>query len=635
MPSPKDILKSIWGFQSFRPLQEDVITAVLEGKDTLALMPTGGGKSLCFQVPGLILDGLTLVVSPLIALMRDQVDRLRQNGVRAHCIYSGMTSREIDTILDNCRYGEVKFLYLSPERLRADILKERAPEMNISLVVVDEAHCISQWGYDFRPAYLQIPDFRGLLPESKIIALTATATAEVRQDIVENLKLKDPAIFQQSYSRANLSYSVSKEEDKEKKLVRILNNVAGSAIVYTRTRKSTKTLAKELSSQGIQSHFYHGGLSSEERAGIQDRWLDNRFRVIVATNAFGMGIDKPDVRLVIHWDIPENLESYYQEAGRAGRDQRKSHAILLYHENDITSLKTWVSQAYPEPEFIKKVYQCVANHFKLAVGSGHLASFDFELDAFCAHFKLNTLETYNALKKLEENELLHLNRAFHHPSRVMIETDKNELYRFQIANPGLDPTIQTLLRMYGGDLFSEFTSISETKISNYAELDLNAVIRDLNKLHKQGIIHYVRQSTKPQITFLSPRLDSSRLPIGLKQLQGRKDNDLKKMNSMVHFLTNRTRCRTQQIQEYFGEVSYSQCRICDNCSSGEIKESFRNYKTAILKILHQSETSPSKILDQFSPENEQELLETIRAMLDNREIAYDQFGQLKLAKNTG
>ena len=427
----------------------------------------------------------------------------------------------------------------------------------------------------------------------------------------------------------------TKNEDKERRLVKVLSNITGSAIVYARTRKSTNRLAKELASHGITSGIYHGGLSTVDRSRVQDQWLENKFRVMVATNAFGMGIDKPDVRLVIHWDLPENLESYYQEAGRAGRDQQKSFAVTLYHDNDISSLEKWVFQSYPGPEFIRKVYQGVANYFKLAIGSGKLASFDFDLDSFCTQHKLKRVETYNALKKLEENDLILLSQAFHHPSKVLFETNSHELYKFQVSNPGLDPLIKTLLRMHGGELFAGFTRISETKISNYGEMDIKTVEDGLNKLHQRKIIHYIRQSSKPQITFLSPRLSSSNLPISSKQLLKRKENDLKKMKAMIRFLGDSVRCRSLQIQEYFGEISYDRCGICDNCLSRKGNEKQKSVKEEILKILDHSETSPARILDQFGLDDEQLLLDTIREMLENQEIAYDKFGQLKLAKTPG
>ncbi|MEM1137932.1 MAG: ATP-dependent DNA helicase RecQ, partial [Bacteroidota bacterium] len=448
------ILYQYWKYTTFRSLQEEIIQAVLAGKDTLALLPTGGGKSICFQVPALAKEGVCIVISPLIALMKDQVYQLNTRGIEAKAIYAGMSQREIDITLDNAIYGNIKFLYVSPERLKTEIFITRAAKMNISLLAIDEAHCISQWGYDFRPPYLELMQFRELIPNVPCIALTATATEVVKNDIQDKLGFDQNAgFFQKSFARENLSYSVYYEEDKEKRMLEILSKVAGSAIVYVRSRKRTKHFADFLRARKISASFYHAGLSNEERARRQDDWINNRTRVIVATNAFGMGIDKPDVRIVIHLDLPDNLEAYYQEAGRAGRDERKAFAVLLYNHNDIKQLKENIEISHPSIDKLKKVYQAVANYLKIAVGSGYLESYDFDLDDFVNTFKLPYLETYHALKKLEEQDFIQFNESFYAPSRLTIALSHDKLYEFQVANKEADKLIKILLRVYGAEIY--------------------------------------------------------------------------------------------------------------------------------------------------------------------------------------
>jgi len=458
-----ELLKQYWGFDTFRPLQEDIIDAVLNGQDALALLPTGGGKSLCFQLPALLQEGICIVVSPLIALMKDQVENLKAKGIQAIAIYAGMGKREIDILLDNCIYGNIKFLYLSPERLLSPLVKERLAYMKVNLFAIDEAHCISQWGYDFRPPYLLLKDLREIHPEVPIIALTATATKFVRQDIVEKLELKVPQIFVKSFARRNLSYVVMDLEDKYGKLLDVLKNVKGSGLIYVRNRRETTEVALFLKRNHIAADFYHAGLEKNERSLKQEAWKQNKIRVMVATNAFGMGIDKPDVRFVIHLDLPESLEAYYQEAGRAGRDELKAFAVLLANKSDRLALETKYKDNFPNIEEIKKTYHYLGSYYQLAYGAGQGISFPFDLADFCKRFKLSVLKTIAALKFLEHDGYLTLSENIFLQSRLMFMQSHEDVYRFQIENSGYDALIKTVLRAYGGS-FDQYVKVNENEI---------------------------------------------------------------------------------------------------------------------------------------------------------------------------
>jgi ATP-dependent DNA helicase RecQ len=559
------ILSTVFGYSDFRPVQLDIVLSVLEGKDTLALLPTGGGKSICFQVPALTMDGICVVVSPLIALMKDQVDNLRKKGILAAAIYSGMGKREIDTILDNCIYGNYKFLYVSPERLKTEIFIERFKKMKVNLIAIDEAHCISQWGYDFRPPYLEIAQIREFHPNVPCLALTASATLKVKADIIEKLELKNPAVFVRSFSRKNLSYSVRLVENKLEKGIEILNKIPGSAIIYVRNRKGTKDIANVLQQMGIPASFYHAGLDNETREKRQNEWKQNRIRVIVATNAFGMGIDKPDVRVVIHMDLPENLENYYQEAGRAGRDEHKAYGVLLTNEQDMMVLEERAAMAYPPIDFLKKVYQSLANQYRIAVGSGFMVSYDFDMSSFTSTYGLEILTTYNALKVLQEEGFLELNEGFYSPSTIHFLVDQSKLYEFQIANAKLDPLIKMLMRTYGGELFVEYLKIQESKVAKNAKMEESDLIKQLEYLDQVGILAYNPRKDKPQITFLTARFDAGKLPLNTKRIEERRQNAISKAKSMVGYVKNTSLCRANQISSYFGEESDDFCGICDVC----------------------------------------------------------------------
>jgi ATP-dependent DNA helicase RecQ len=627
----------VWGYRQFRPMQEDIISSVLSGKDTLALLPTGGGKSVCFQVPALAVEGICIVVSPLIALMKDQVEQLKRRHINAIAIYSGMSKREIDIALDNCVFGQVKFLYVSPERLKTDIFRERLKRMKVGLLAVDEAHCISQWGYDFRPPYLEIAEIRELIPEVPVIALTATATDVVKLDIQEKLLFKQGQVFQKSFARANLSYSCFHEEDKERKMLDILTKVPGTAIVYVRSRKRTKEISEFLRKNRIRADYYHAGLPNEIRAQKQDDWIKNKTRVIVATNAFGMGIDKPDVRVVIHMDLPDNPEAYYQEAGRAGRDEKKAYAVVLYNDSDLSDLELRLEQSYPAIELMRRVYQSLANYLKIAVGSSQLASYDFDIEDFQKKYDLPAITTYHALKKLELEGFLQLNESFYSPSKVMFTVDNKRLYEFQVANYALDPLIKVLLRMYGGEMFINYIQISERSTARNMQRSELDIIQMLLRLQELDIISYDKQKDKPQVTFMTERYDAARLPINVQQLEERKKIDQAKLKAMTAYVQHLFRCRTALLLEYFGEIAEADCGVCDNClkkkKNGILQEKPGLYRTKILDALASGSVAAEVLARTVNPTKEQEVLQAIRVMLDANEIQYDEAGKLKTSTN--
>jgi ATP-dependent DNA helicase RecQ len=627
--SPEEALRKVWGYENFRPLQLKIITSVLDGYDVLAILPTGGGKSLCFQVPALCMDGLCLVITPIIALMKDQVEQLRRYGVKAVAIYSGMSLKEIDISLDNCIYGEVKFLYVSPERLKSELFLERAKRMKIKLVAIDEAHCISQWGYDFRPSYLEISEFKNYVPDSPLIALTATATREVANDIVDQLSMRsNHKIFIQSFARPNLSFIVRKTEDKEAKMLEGLQKAAGSSIVYVRTRKRTKEIADYLIRNKISADFYHGGLNFLERNRKQEQWMKDKFRVMVATNAFGMGINKPDVRMVIHADLPDNLESYYQEAGRGGRDGNKAYASLVYQEQDMEELRTRIRISTPEPKFIKRVYQSLANFYKIAVGSSLFASYDFDIREFAQTYQLDYLSTFHALKKLEDQGFIQLTESFYHPSKVMILISHEDLYKFQVANQSMELLIKGLLRTYGGELYASFTTISEKKLAILLRTSVQDVEKKLSFLDAQEVIVYDKRKDQPQITFTTPRYDASKLPLDIQFLEARRSSDMDKAEAMIQYISQRETCRSVFIQHYFGEFKVTPCGNCDYCIEKATPDLSRSDTLALQKkILEKLNKDPSGIegiLRHFGDYPEDFVLTCIRQLLESEELYYDE-----------
>ncbi len=558
------ILIKYWGYSSFRPLQEDIIDSVLEGKDTLALMPTGGGKSICFQVPAMKMEGICIVVTPLIALMKDQVQQLEKKGIRAGAIYSGMHPREIDIMLDNCIYGDKKFLYVSPERLETELFQERVKLMNVSLLAIDEAHCISQWGYDFRPSYLRIADIRELLPGVAVLALTATATPEVVKDIQSKLNFSSENIFQMSFERSNLAYQVEYREDKNNRLLQLINTHPGSSIIYVRSRKKTKDIATFLLEQGISCHYYHAGLTTTEKDRKQNDWINNKVRIIVSTNAFGMGIDKPDVRLVVHADVPDSLEAYFQEAGRAGRDGKSALALLLYHKGDIIDLKRNFKAKFPEIDYIKNIYNALGNYFQLAVGSGANQSYEFVLADFIQMYNLNALLSYNSIKFLEKEGYLFLSDAISRPSKVMISVDKETLYRFQVRNTKIGDFLDVLMRSYSG-LFTGFAIIDENTLAKRLNVSTLLIENTLKFLHKNQIITYFPRTSKPQIIFPNGRLATREVIIHKENYQHLKAMAKKRLDTVLEYINSTTKCRSELLLNYFGQEDTHRCGQCDVC----------------------------------------------------------------------
>lgn len=630
--TPETVLKKYWGHDHFRPLQREIVQAVLEGKDVVALLPTGGGKSVCFQVPGLIREGLTVVVSPLIALMQDQVQQLKNKGVAALAVHSGLRRSEIDIALDNAVYGKYKFLYVSPERLQTDIFRERFTRMNISFLAVDEAHCISQWGYDFRPPYLLLGELRQLKPGLQFLALTATATPEVKDDIIGKLGLKAPAVFQKSFARSNLSLVVRKTEAKEKKLLEILRKVPGTGVVYVRSRKATVDLSRLLEQEEISATFYHAGLNHLDRMARQQEWINDEKRVIVATNAFGMGIDKPNVRVVVHMDLPENLEAYFQEAGRAGRDEKKAYAAVVFHDVDVQRLRGNVQQSYPTIDYLKKVYQALANYYQLAEGSGEGESFPFELEEFCKRFSLKSAAAFSAMKKLEEEGLVQLSDSFYRPSRIHLTTDKAQLYEFQVAQARFDPLIKALLRLYGGELFNDFVSITEKALSRSLKVSDGEVTTDLLHLMKLQILEYEPASETPRVTFLTPRQDADHLPLDVKRLGQRRELAIKKAEAMINFVEQTHRCRMQVVMDYFGEASFSDCGACDVCiarKKEDSAQSFKDYHEKILYLLARRPMTVDELETEANPHDRDLFVEVVRDLVDQGVLSYDSYWVLR------
>lgn len=566
MSTPEEILQKYWGYPHFRPLQRDIIQASLDGRDVLALLPTGGGKSVCFQVPALALGGVCLVVTPLIALMKDQVEQLKSRHIRAAAIYAGLSPTEIDHTLDRCIYGDLQFLYVSPERLLTEMLQVRAKQMKINLLAIDEAHCVSQWGHDFRPPYLRIHEFReNVCPKTPIIAVTATATEIVRKDIIQHVGLRNPAVFVQSFARENLVYGASEAANKERKLVEIIQKVPGSGIVYARTRKRTVEIAQFLQRQGHSAEFYHAGLPTAERFARQQRWISNQTRFMVATNAFGMGIDKPDVRIVIHMDFPDSLENYYQESGRAGRDNQRAYGVCLYQPQDIEAARRQIDQKYPDIQTLRHVYQCLSNYFKLALGSEPFAPFDFDLGEFCSIYGLTAQSTHFALKLLEEYGYITLSDAYYSPSKLSFLMSPTDLYNLQLRSDTMEKFTKCLLRLYGGELMGNYVRISENAIAQAYYISSEEVVKWLERLHEAGLVDYQKQKFKPQLTYLTPRQDANLMALDPQWLALRREKEIKTLESVITYLTGQQPCRMQFIQHYFDEPLAKPCGQCDQC----------------------------------------------------------------------
>jgi ATP-dependent DNA helicase RecQ len=566
MADYRKILHQYWGYSEFRTLQSEIIESVAAGKDTLGLLPTGGGKSVIFQVYSLSREGMCLVITPLIALMKDQVENLNRRGIKALAIHSGMTAMELKIALDNASWGDYKFLYVSPERLASERFIERLRNMNLNLITVDEAHCISQWGYDFRPSYLRIADMRPLFPDIPILALTATATPEVAKDIQDKLKFKSPCLLSMSFARPNLTYMVREKEDKAGYLVKTIMKAKGSGIVYVRNRRATREIKELLVKNGVSADYYHAGLSAEIRNRKQDEWKNGKTRVIVATNAFGMGIDKPDVRFVIHIDPPDSLEAYFQEAGRAGRDGKRAVAVLLYNQSDKLKLKKHLTVTFPEIDYIKRVYQSLCNFLQVAEGFGKGQIYDFPIGTFAESYKLALGMVYHSLKILQRQGYIEFTEEVDTPSRVYFSVDRDDLYRFQVANESLDDFIKLILRSYTG-LFTGYVVIDEALLASRAQTTTEAIIEYLKRLRKHKVIDYVPRKRTPYILFTKERIAEERLIFSKENYDLRKKDFLNRVESIIHYATSSTKCRSQILLEYFGEKDSVRCGTCDVCQS--------------------------------------------------------------------
>lgn len=617
------ILSRYWGYGEFRPLQLDIIKSVAAGKDTLGLMPTGGGKSITFQVYSLSRKGICIVITPLIALMKDQVENLQKKGIRALKIHNGMSHMEIKVTLDNAVWGEYKFLYVSPERLNSEYFKERLAKMDVNLIAVDEAHCISQWGYDFRPSYMNIIQLRELLPGVTFLALTATATPKVVEDIQDKLGFEKRNVLSMSFQRENLSYLVRLREDKMGYLLETLKSVKGSGIVYSRSRKGTREIAAELRKNNISADFYHAGLSTGVRHEKQDDWLAGKTRVIVATNAFGMGIDKPDVRFVIHADPPDSLEAYFQEAGRAGRDGKKAAAVLLFNNADITKLKKHVTVAFPEPENIKRIYQALCNYLQVAEGFGKGQSFEFSLQDFAQNFRFQQAMVYNSLKILQREGYLEFTEEMDNPSRIYFTVSRDDLYKFQVANAEFDAFIKLVLRSYTG-LFNGYVNIDEELLARRAGLDHDTVYNYLKHLRKSKIIDYVPRNRNPFIYFSKERISLNRLKITKENYDYRKKDFLERVGAVIHYATSKTTCRSQLLLQYFGENDSPECGICDVCRAmqqiGLTSFDFNEISKQVKKILETPGTYENLLLKLKG--NREKSMEVLKWLLDNKRIVF-------------
>ncbi len=622
MPT-RNILVKYWGFSSFRPMQEEIINSVLEGNDTLALLPTGGGKSICFQVPVMVSEGICIVITPLIALMKDQVENLKSRGIKAVAIYSGMHRNEIDIAFNNCVYGDVKFLYISPERLGTQNLRENIKKMNVNLLAVDEAHCISQWGYDFRPPYLKIAEIRQIIPNVPVLALTATATPEVVKDIQAKLEFKQENVFQKSFERKNLTYVVIKEEDKLNRLLKIASKIKGTGIIYVRNRRKTREISDFLNKNKIRADYYHAGLEQKIRDKKQNAWMKGDSRIIVSTNAFGMGIDKSNVRFVIHLDLPDCIEAYFQEAGRAGRDEKQSYAILLYEQADIINAKNNLLTAYPDIDKIKSIYQALGNYFQLAVGSGKDVSFDFEINDFSNNYKFPPLIVYNALKFLEKEGYILLNETVNSPSRIHFIVNKEDLYRFQVENLYYDNFIKLILRSYSG-VFSDFVKISETEIANRSGMKSENVFKFLKKLHQLNILTYIPRKNKPQLLYTRERIDKKDLLISKENYKDRKNAAKKRLQAVIDYVSSINKCRSQLLLAYFGETGSKRCGKCDVClkrNKIEINElEFNIILEKIKPILKDKPVSVTEIVDTVKGVNEDKVIKVIQWLKDNDKL---------------
>lgn len=626
MQTPLSILKQYWGHQSFRPVQQEIIDAVLSQKDVLALLPTGGGKSICFQVPALMREGMCIVISPLIALIKDQVENLEKRGIKALSLHAGMNYIEVKRTFENALHGNYKFLYVSPERLLTNLFLEYLPGLNVSMIAVDESHCISQWGYDFRPAYLKIAALREYLPNIPVIALTASATPKVQEDICDKLHFKKGyERFQQSFERPNLSYSVFSPPSKETKIIQVLNNVSGTAIVYCKSRKRTQQIANLLKMNGISADYYHAGLPNEERSNKQQLWISSKIRVMVCTNAFGMGIDKPDVRTVIHADVPECLENYYQEAGRAGRDGKRSYAVLLHEQQEIYSLQQALATKYPDFETLKTIYTSLMNFLQVAAGSGESMSFDFDISVFANNFKLDILQANYAIKFFQQQGLLTFNETVFRSSTIQFLASKEVIAAHEQKYPKHEPIIKALLRAYEG-IFDYPVNIYETAIAKFAKTPIEAVKQILPMLHSFGIIDYNKAGEMPQIFLIENRMYANAFTTDMQTMHMLKQRAAERLAALKKYVEDTAACRGKMIATYFGDETRP-CGICDNCINAKQRplasEEFDKYYNKLKAILAESPKTLAEITSKRSSTEKEKLCALIDFLIKENRLAQE------------
>lgn len=628
------ILQQYWGYPSFRPLQEDIVDAVMAGKDTLALLPTGGGKSICFQVPAMAMEGLCLVITPLIALMKDQVAHLVDKGIPAAAIYSGMHPDELELAYNQAAYGRLKFLYVSPERLQTDAFIEALKRMKVCLLAVDESHCISQWGYDFRPPYLKIADIRPYMPKTPVLALTATATAKVVNDIQFRLGFKQKNVFQSSFERKNVTYNVYHEADKYGVLRRKLEAMTeGSAIVYVRNRKRTQVIADWLNSVGISATFYHAGLDAKTRDERQDLWMKGKVKVIAATNAFGMGIDKPDVRLVIHMDLPDSIEAYFQEAGRAGRDLKPSEAFLLVSPADIKKLQENLTQSFPDLGRIKLIYNALGNYFNIPVGAGENVSYPLVMGDFANRYGFNIVEVFHALKILEKEGFLMLSDSFDEPSKVMIKASRDDIYGFQVNNPQYSELVKFMLRSLPG-VMTDFVKINEEMMAKKTGMPVEKIIEQLKRLEAYNFLSYAQRNDKPQVLFLTEFVDTKHFGLSKENYYDRKKDAEERVKAVIDFVNNEEECRSVQLLRYFNEKTRKTCGRCDVClKHSQHRVSYDTVEEKLESVMRETAQPMREVLEQCKEFEEGQVLDAIRFLVDNGVLQVERDGSVRRKDN--
>lgn len=628
------ILKQYWGYDDFRGIQQEIIHSIGSGKDTLGLMPTGGGKSIAFQVPALAQEGICIVITPLIALMKDQVENLKKRGIKAAAIYSGLTHNEILVTLENCIFGDYKFLYVSPERLSSELFLTKLKRMRVSFITVDEAHCISQWGYDFRPSYIRIADLRKVVPQAPVLALTATATPEVVKDIQDKLLFRQEHVFKMSFARKNLAYVVRHTEDKESELLHIINSIPGTVIVYCRSRKGCRDLAAQLEERGLTATFYHAGLSNCEKDERQRLWQTDQCRVMVATNAFGMGIDKPDVRLVVHMDVPDSPEAYFQEAGRAGRDGRKAYAVLLYNASDKTKLMKRIPDTFPDREFIKEIYEHICYYYQMAMGDGLNVTREFNLNEFCRNFKHFPVPTDSALRILTRAGYLEYIDEQENDSRLIFLVRRDELYHLDGLEPEYESLLQAVLRSYGG-VFSDYITIDETLLGKQTGLSRDMVYRGLIALGKRRIISYIPYKKTPYIRFAQKRVETERIVISREIYENRKEKYEARIQAMIDYATRDDLCRSRMLLAYFGETSEENCLACDVClkknSAGISQGLAENVERKITVLLREQKEVPVHDID-FPGISRETVGQVLHQMVQEEKLLLDD-GMISLSPN--